>query len=117
MTYAKEKDKLKIYELLNDKKKCRMFTMNVPISKLDKNRLNVYIFIILHLVALGITFNINIRSNNLSKLGIYDNVLGIFVITIYSLVLLNYLYLLVSYPGVISTTYKTSLLVFKRNYI
>lgn len=60
MTLAKEKNKNKIYELLNEKNKCKLFTMKVPLTKLEKSRVNVYIFLILHLTISLINFFVNI---------------------------------------------------------
>lgn len=63
LTLAKEKNKIRIYEMLNENNKCQMFTMNVPLTKIEKSRVNVYIFFILHIVIAVIGYYVNAISN------------------------------------------------------
>lgn len=63
-TLAKEKDKLEIYNLLNEQIKCRMLTMNVQsTTKHEKNR-SIYVFLIFYLTSNIFMYLVNLIRKN-----------------------------------------------------
>lgn len=47
---AVEKNKHFLLDMLKDKKQCQLFSMKMPLEKLQKNKYSFLIFILLHLI-------------------------------------------------------------------
>lgn len=49
---ALEKNKNFLLEMLKDKTNCQLFVMKMPLKKLEKNKMNIFSFLLLH-ICLG----------------------------------------------------------------
>jgi len=47
---ALEKNKNYLLDMLKDKSRCRLFDMNMPFEKLEKNKINIISFFLLHII-------------------------------------------------------------------
>lgn len=45
---AVEKNKNFLLDMLKDKKHCQLFAMRMPLEKLEKNKINIFSFFLLH---------------------------------------------------------------------
>lgn len=64
ITLATEKNKTKILEMLNEKNGYQLCTIRQPLEKIEKSRLNIFIFIALHIFVETIAFFINLPRKN-----------------------------------------------------
>jgi ankyrin repeat protein len=109
---AVTKNKLSIVDMLKEKPDCQLCVFKAPLHKVDKNNFNIYFFFIIHLIAELLVFWTLLPCKILFILDINSKLISILYILTFLILILFYVVLIFSDPGVLIRDNSKPLIVY-----